>query len=111
MEKIKLKKGDVLRVEGSLILQVDEGEVTVSGGAHDEGDEVTIPKAKSLPLEAITDAVLEYEKGEGGEVERLSKRTIPSEWDSLVDEIVEKRPGTIIVLGEVYTGKTFFTTY
>ncbi|KXB01962.1 hypothetical protein AKJ44_01790, partial [candidate division MSBL1 archaeon SCGC-AAA261F17] len=31
--------------------------------------------------------------------------------NSLVDEIVEKRPGTIIVLGEVYTGKTFFTTY
>lgn len=111
MEKIKLKKGDVLRVEGSLILQVDEGEVTVSGGAHGEGDEVTIPKAKSLPLEATTDAVLEYEKGEGGEVERLSERTIPPEWDSLVNEIVEKRPRTIIVLGEVDTGKTFFTTY
>lgn len=111
MEKIELKKGNVLRVEGSLIIRVPKGEVTVSGGAHGEGDEITIPKAKSLPLEAVTDAVLECEKGEGGEIERLPKRTIPPEWDSLVEEIVERGPSTITVLGEVDTGKTFFTTY
>ncbi|MBS3815191.1 MAG: hypothetical protein KGY45_01360 [Hadesarchaea archaeon] len=111
MKKMEISEGDVLRVEGSLVIQVSKGEVTISGGLHGEGEKVEIPKAKSLPLEALTDAVIEYKKEEGGEIEHLPERTIPPEWDSLVEEIIEKKPKTIIVMGQVDTGKTFFTTY
>lgn len=110
-EKIELEKEDVLVAEGLLDLGVKEGEVTVSGGLHEEGEEITIPKAKSVPLEASTEAVIECTKKEGGEIERLSERTIPRGWDSVIDEIIEEEPRGITVLGETDTGKTFFSTY
>lgn len=111
MPELKLKKGDVVRLEGLLKLEVKEGEVMVSGGLHGKGNQIVIPRAKSIPLEAEGDALVEYTTGEGGQVERLSKRTIPPGWDELVQEMVKEKPRVVMVLGNVDVGKTFFTTY
>lgn len=111
MDNIKLEEGDVLLVEGLINLEILGGEITVSGGLHGKGQKVTIPKSKSVPLEASTDTLIEYEKKEGGKIEKLSERTIPSDWDPIIDEIIEKEPERIAILGEPDTGKTFFTTY
>jgi polynucleotide 5'-hydroxyl-kinase GRC3/NOL9 len=111
LPELKLKKGDIVRLEGLLNLEVKEGEVTVSGGLHGKGNQVVIPRAKSLPLEAASDALVEYTTGEGGHVEHLSRRTIPPGWDELVQEMVEEKPRVVMVIGNVDVGKTFFTTY
>lgn len=111
MEEMELESGDVLMVEGLLDLKVKKGEVSVSGGLHKKGERITVPKAKAVPLEASEDAMIKYEKKEGGEIERLSERTIPPDWDSVIDEIIEAEPEGITVLGETDTGKTFFSTY
>lgn len=111
MTKLRLKRGDILRLEGLLSLQVEEGKVLISGGLHEKGSKILIPKAKSLPLEAEEDAVIDYSLGEGGHIEHLSERTIPPEWDALIRDIVDKRPRLVMVMGNVDVGKTFFTTY
>ncbi|MEM2908247.1 MAG: hypothetical protein QXP65_03515, partial [Candidatus Hadarchaeales archaeon] len=87
MTKLRLKRGDILRLEGLLSLQVEEGKVLISGGLHEKGSKILIPKAKSLPLEAEEDAVIDYSLGEGGHIEHLSERTIPPEWDALIRDI------------------------
>jgi len=111
MPELELKRGEVLRLEGTLSLHVKKGKVSISGGLREAGEKVIVPRAKSVPLDAEEDAVIEYTAGEGGGVERLKERTIPGEWDELVTSIVAKRPRTVVVMGNVDVGKTFFTTY
>lgn len=111
MPTIRLKRGDVLRVEGQLSLKVVKGRVLISGGVHGEGSKVVIPYAKSVPLEAEDDALIEYTPGPQGAVEELRERTIPKDWDSLVSEISDRRPRVVLVMGDIDVGKSFFTTY
>ena len=111
MPELRLKRGDVVRLEGLLSLEVKEGKVSIGGGLREKGEKVVIPRAKALPLEAETDATVEYTLGAEGRVERLPERTIPCEWDELVEDIAREKPRVILVEGDVDTGKTFFTTY
>lgn len=111
MPELELKRGDVVRLEGMMSLQVKEGKVLISGGLHEKGSRIVVPRAKSVPLEAEGDAVLEYTLGEGGVVEHLPERTIPREWDAFIAEVIRGKPRLIMVIGDVDVGKTFFTTY
>ena len=111
MPELELKRGDVVRLEGMLSLHVKEGKVLISGGLHEKGNKLVVPRAKSLPLEAETDAIIEYTLGESGNVERLAERTISREWGELIAEILRDKPRLIMVIGDVDVGKTFFTTY
>lgn len=111
MPELELKKGEVVRLEGMLALRVKRGSVLISGGRRREGSKLVIPKAKSLPLEAATNATISYELGEGGAVEKLPGRTIPEQWDLFVEEVAKRKPKLITVIGDVDVGKTFFTTY
>jgi polynucleotide 5'-hydroxyl-kinase GRC3/NOL9 len=111
LPELKLKRGDVVRLEGQLSLEVKEGKVLISGGLRGEGSKVIIPRAKSVPLEAEGDALLEYTVGQDGKVEQLTERTIPREWDALISEIIQRRPKVMLVMGDVDVGKSFFTTY
>lgn len=111
MPELKLKRGDVVRLEGMLSLQVKEGSVSISGGLHERGNKIVVPRAKSLPLEAETDAVVEYVLGAGGSLEQLPERTIPHEWDVFIEDVIRAKPRIIMVMGNVDVGKTFFTTY
>jgi len=109
--KLELKAGEVYRVEGLLSLEIKEGEVSLSGGLRKKGERITIPKAKSIPMEAESDAVVEYTLGAGGTVEKLPGRTIPPDWDAFLKEVIENRPKAVLVIGSVDVGKTFLTTY
>lgn len=111
MEEIDLQENEILLLEGPLTLEIKKGEVSISGGLHKKGAKIKIPQAKSIPLETSTKSIVTYEKGEDGNVEKLSERTIPQSWDPVIDEIIEENPDTVIVLGEMDTGKTFFSTY
>ncbi len=111
MPELKLKRGDVVMLEGQLSLEVKGGEVLISGGLRGKGSKVVIPRAKSVPLEVEEDALVTYTLGQDGKVEQLSERTIPREWDALISEIIKRRPKVILVMGNVDVGKSFFTTY
>ena len=111
MPELKLKRGDVVMLEGQLSLEVREGEVLISGGRREKGSRTVIPRAKSVPLEAEGDALVSYKLGKDGKVEQLSERTIPREWDTLISEVIQQRPKKILVMGSVDVGKSFFTTY
>jgi polynucleotide 5'-hydroxyl-kinase GRC3/NOL9 len=111
LPEVVLKRGNVIKIEGFASLHVKEGRVSIIGGVHEKLTKVVVPRAKSIPVEAESDAVVEYILGPGGKMERLPGRTIPREWDMLVEEIIAKKPRVILVLGEADTGKSFFSTY
>jgi polynucleotide 5'-hydroxyl-kinase GRC3/NOL9 len=109
--RLDLKAGEVYRVEGQISLEVKKGQILLTGGLRKEGEKIVIPRAKSVPLEAIEEATIEYTLGRDGKVEKLPGRTIPKEWDALFDEIVQTKPHAVLVIGSVDVGKTFLTTY
>ena len=111
MPELGLKRGNVIKIEGFASLHVKEGKILIIGGLHEKWAKVVVPRAKSIPIEAESDAVVECTLGPNGKMERLPGRTIPREWDTLVEEIIAKKPRIVLVLGEVDTGKSFFSTY
>lgn len=110
-EIFQFKNGDVYLGSGGIGLVVKKGIISVIGKRLIANDRLVIPEGKRLPLEVLDDAVLEVEFFAEGSVEKLTARTIPSTWDDLVEKIARNQLRTVLVLGEIDTGKTFFSTY
>ncbi|MEM3402213.1 MAG: Clp1/GlmU family protein [Candidatus Hadarchaeales archaeon] len=111
MSMNEINPQEVYRAEGEIKIRIVEGEILVSGGLRKKGEEIVIPRAKSVPVEGVTRARVECILGPNGKWEKLPERTIPREWETLIDEIKKKRPRSVLVMGTVDVGKTFFTTY
>lgn len=107
----KVKKGDIYILKGPGKVRVKRGRIEVVGKSVKSGEEVLVPLGKSIPLEVKEKSTLSVEVKKPGEIKRIRERTIPSSWDNLLSRIVREKARTILVLGEVDTGKSFFATY
>ncbi len=107
----KVKKGDIYILKGPGKVRVKRGRMEAVGKSVEENEEVFIPPGKTIPLEAEEKSTLSIEVKRPGEIRKIKERTIPSSWDDLISRIVKEKARTILVLGEVDTGKTFFATY
>ncbi len=107
----KVKKGDIYILKGPGKVRVKRGKIEAVGKSVEENEEVFIPPGKTIPLEAEEKSTLSIEVKRPGEIRKIKERTIPSSWDDLISRIVKEKARTILVLGEVDTGKTFFATY
>lgn len=96
-------------VGGPLEIVLKSGEVYTIGKRIKEKEKIFIPEGKRIPLEVVRDAEIEFSRDV--ELNSLPKRTIPEDWDSVVRYIMEKKINTLLIFGEVDTGKTFFSTY
>jgi len=108
---LKLKKGDIYLFKGPCRLKISKGNFEAVGKVLENPDEVTIPRGKSIPVETIVDGELTLDFEEGGEREHLSERTIPDSWDRIAGQLSKQGARIILILGEIDTGKTFFSTY
>ncbi|MCD6413246.1 MAG: hypothetical protein J7L54_03785 [Elusimicrobia bacterium] len=103
---MNIKKGEIFIVSGPAEINLKKGECRIVG-AHFSGCVVDIPQGKSIPLEAVSDCEAEIK----GDAKKIENSTIPEVWDKLVDKFASEKPRIILVLGEVDTGKTFFSTF
>ncbi len=110
MSIMNIDKNDIYLLEGPANLQVQEGLVEVVGARIKKNGSMEIPRGKTLPVEALENSSIQLE-GHDGEIEELQERSIPPSWDELVEELQADRAETVLVLGEMDTGKTFFSTY
>ncbi len=109
--KKSLKEAEIYLVTGTACFKVEEGRISVVGAELLPGKEVTVPSGKKVPLEVLEDSSIDYmTQGEGG-LQPLPERTIPETWDELVERLSSSGIRIVLVLGEVDTGKTFFSTY
>ncbi|MBF0502182.1 MAG: hypothetical protein HQM09_18725 [Candidatus Riflebacteria bacterium] len=114
MTNHSLSHGEFFMLHGPANLRVTSGAVEIIAARLGTGKEVRVPLGKRVPVKVIEDASLDIEAGPEGFV-KMDAWSIPPEWDQLVARVVgERKEGrlyTIMVLGEVDTGKTFFSTY
>lgn len=110
--KISLTRSQIIKIEGPAYIQVLEGSLLVLGKHMTPREHAIVPKSKTMVFEALENSQIELRLGEGGKIERLEDVTIPIQWKNAVDRILNiSKPTTIIVLGNVDSGKTTFCTF
>ena len=103
---MKYEKGEILIVSGPAQIKIKKGLCSIIGAEFREGD-FTVHKGKSIPVEVMEESQIEIQ----GEVKKIPHSTIPEKWKQIVEKFSSDLPKIILVLGEVDTGKTFFSTY
>lgn len=98
-------------LEGPQRIEVQSGQIEVVGASVQEGEGLEIPRGKTIPIEGRPDAKITANNLDDDKLEKLEERTIPDSWDELVDETLESEAETLMIIGEMDTGKTFFSTY
>ncbi len=106
-----LNKGDIYILKGDIKFKVIEGVVEAVGKKFHQGEEDFIPSGKSIPVESIENSQIELSEDNKDKIHKIEARTIPDEWDKLIERIKNEKDSKIIILGEMDTGKSFFTTY
>lgn len=93
---------------------VVSGAVEVIAAKLGAGKTLTVPVGKRVPILGLEKSQLELEANADA-ISKMEASSIPAEWDKLAEEIAKEHKAgqlyTVMVLGEVDTGKTFFSTY
>ncbi|HRY28606.1 MAG TPA: Clp1/GlmU family protein [Elusimicrobiota bacterium] len=114
MKEQKIGKEEFFLLVGPAQFAVTSGAVEVIAARIGKGEKLNVPLGKRVPIRALEDTVLQVEC-EPDKLTKMEGSSIPAEWDALAKRVVgERRDGrlySILVLGEVDTGKTFFSTY
>ncbi|UCC33270.1 MAG: hypothetical protein JSW53_05750 [Candidatus Bathyarchaeota archaeon] len=107
----EVKRGRTLLVDGPASVDHFDGTVEVLGARVEEG-KVVIREGKRVPFMVRKRTIFNIALGEGASFEEVKGSTIPPSWEDAIKEIkVCKRPLTVMVMGEVDSGKTSFCTY
>lgn len=108
-----IKKDEFYLVHGPATVKVNSGTIEVIAAKISAGEQFAVPTGKKVPLRGIKDALLDVSSAEA--FMKLEEPSVPHEWDNLACKIADEREeGTlykVMVIGEVDTGKTFFSTY
>lgn len=112
--QINIRKDELYLLSGPAVVKVLSGAIEVIAAAVAAGESQSVPVGKKIPILATENTQLDIE-APAEALTRMDASSIPMEWDELAEKIAaEKKPGSlykILVLGEVDTGKTFFSTY
>jgi len=112
MQEIKsLNKGEIYILKGDIGFKILEGEIEAVGRRFHKGEKDVIPAGKNIPIEVIKDSRIEFTDYSNDKLCKIEARTIPEEWDELVERIKKEEDTRIIIFGEMDTGKSFFATY
>jgi polynucleotide 5'-hydroxyl-kinase GRC3/NOL9 len=109
--KIKAKANDFYILKGPGTVRVKKGRIEVAGKTVEKDEKAFIPLGKSYPFEVQKESHLSIEVKTPGELKKVDSRTIPSNWGILIDRIMKRKVRTVLILGQMDTGKSFFAAY
>lgn len=109
----KLDKATYI-LSGPVEFELKSGKIFSIGKKITLGEKIFVPEGKRIPLEVIEPSEILLDKEV--ELPSLPTRTIPDDWDKVVDYLINEKKSSktnvsILIFGEVDTGKTFFSTY
>ncbi|HZD12081.1 MAG TPA: Clp1/GlmU family protein [Candidatus Binatus sp.] len=107
---INLPSGRTLLLDGPASIRLIEGEAYCFGGILVKNRWILVKEERRLPFETEAGGVFEVELGSGGSVKETNGSTIPGSWIE-AGQIVLQTLGTIVVLGDVDSGKSSLSTY
>jgi polynucleotide 5'-hydroxyl-kinase GRC3/NOL9 len=107
-----IQSGNTVIISGPASATVLEGTVAVLGGNLIVEEKIVVRRGKSLPLEAEETSVLDIVLGTDSSVYEVEGSTIPDSWRNVAEETLSRpKPCTVMVLGDIESGKTSFSTY
>lgn len=112
--QLNIKKEEFYLLNGPATVTVSGGAIEVIAAKVAAGEKIDVPLGKKIPLLGLEDSVVDI-TAQPEAIAKMEASSIPAEWDALASSIAaEKVKGSlykVLVLGEVDTGKTFFSTY
>jgi len=112
--RVNLPSGKAYRVSGPAALTLIEGKVEVLGVPMRRREKIVVPVSKSLIVRVVEDSIVEIGVGEGGKIEELKEEAplIPYDWREAAEKVLNlPRPVTLMILGDVDSGKTVFSSF
>lgn len=111
--KLVVEAGKTLLVDGPASVSIISGKVEILGALMKAGERVVIREGKRAPIEAKRKVSLNLMLGEGASYNEFEGSTIPASWKTAVKEILgsSRKLLTVMVIGEVDSGKSSFCTY
>jgi len=105
--KVFTGEDTTLIVEGPAEVKIVDGFFSIFGLDASPGFECKVDAFKAAPFYTVEGGALVVS---GGKVSCINGNSIPKSWIDALNKIKEK-PGSVIVLGEVDTGKSGFITF
>lgn len=110
--KHTVEKGKTLLVDGPSSVTVLSGEVKVLGAPLKVGERLVIREGKRKPFEIVEKSTFDLLLGENASFEEINGSTIPSSWETVSEELISgEKSLTVMIVGDVDSGKTSFCTY
>jgi polynucleotide 5'-hydroxyl-kinase GRC3/NOL9 len=104
--------GNTVIISGPASATVLEGTVAVLGGELTVEEKIVVRRGKALPLEAEEASILDIVLGADANIYEMEGSTIPDSWRTVTEDALSRpKPCTVIVLGDIDSGKTSFSTY
>lgn len=110
--KHTIGKGKTLLIDGPASAEIISGEAEILGAPFKKGDKIVIRDGKRVPFEIKKDSTFNLMVAENSSIEETDGSTVPTSWETASEEIVSMRkPNTVMVMGDVDSGKTSFCVY
>jgi len=110
--KHRISKGKTLLVDGPASVELISGEAEILGATFKKGDKIVIRDGKRVPFEVKKDSAFDLMVTENALPEETDGSTVPVSWETASEDIVSMRKQkTVMVMGEVDSGKTSFCVY
>jgi len=110
MPKIKLSKGEVVRVFGPMSITILSGSITVLGRTLRKGESLIVHKLRNYIVEAAEDTELDVNMTNESTIQPVDEEDPYRERNNTALELVSSGFRRVIVIGGVDSGKTSFTT-
>jgi len=111
MIELELSPDSTLILDGPASVRIISGCLTVFGAELESGSLTVVRKDKRLPFYSPGKSRVELKLGLGAEYKIQTGDVIPSSWHDCADDLVEKCPKYVIIIGGVDSGKTSLGLY
>jgi len=109
---MKFTRGTKLKIVGPASLALIDGDIEVLGSKVRRRDRLSIPVAKSIIVNVLENSIIELSLGDGGKVEEIKEESVPYDWREVTRRVLSRpKPLTVLVLGDVDSGKSAFSNY
>jgi polynucleotide 5'-hydroxyl-kinase GRC3/NOL9 len=110
--KHTVEKGKTLLVDGPSSVTLLSGETKVLGAPLKVEERFVIREGKRIPFEVAEKSTFDLVLSENASFEEVDGSTIPSSWENVSEELISGgKLLTIMVVGNIDSGKTSFCTY
>jgi len=101
---VRLQAGRTLLLEGPASVRLEDGEGSILGAPLFKGWAL-VREDRQIPIETSTGAGLEVRLGQEAKYKIIQESTIPTGWRE-ASQIALQSPGTVVILGDVDSGKS-----